>query len=160
MVKKVLHSGNLVKLLSLGGDSSQSFVNLVEPDPSGWFLDIQNPVWAHNVTLRGFLLNKIQSDVCCRRLKPPIETLSGSDFKVPVESKFMTLPSIFLNCRICFVWTQEDLPAFVGWKMNAFRLCLTNSGRLRFYVVRFSDGLTGCLSKCVSEQSQNQFCQS
>ena len=35
VVKKSSHSGNLVKFLSLGGDSSQNLVILVKLDPSG-----------------------------------------------------------------------------------------------------------------------------
>ena len=64
---------------------------LVKSDFSGWFLDIQNPARAHSVTqcARDVSLKKTQSEVRRRHLKPPIGGLTGSNFKVSVESKFM-----------------------------------------------------------------------
>ena len=53
MVKRVSHSGNLVKILSLGGCSSQNLVILAKSEPSGSFLDIENPAQTHSVTPRG-----------------------------------------------------------------------------------------------------------
>ena len=51
----------------------------------------------------GVFLKKIQSEVRRSHLKPPIETLSESKFKVPAESKNMT-------DAVCLVRTQEGLP--------------------------------------------------
>ena len=93
------------------------------------------------------------------QLKPPIETLSEQNFKVSVESKFMTLLAIFLNSGICLVCTQEGLPGPFGWKMKAFGLCLPHRGSTKLLCFRFSDGFLGFWPKRVSEHSQTQFYQ-
>ena len=93
------------------------------------------------------------------QLKPPIETLSEPDFKVSVESKFMTPAGIFLNRGICFVCTQEGLSGPFGWKLKAFGICLPYRGSTKLLCFHFSDGFSGFWPKRVSEHSQTQFYQ-
>ena len=93
------------------------------------------------------------------QLKPPNETLSEPNFKVSVESKFVTPAGNFLNREICLVCTQEGLPGLFGWKMKAFGLCLPYRGSIRLLCFRFSDGFSGFWPKRVSEHSQTQFYQ-
>ena len=94
-----------------------------------------------------------------RHLNHPIGGLSGTNFEVSVESKFMTLPAIFLNGRICLVCTQEGLSDSFGWKMKAFGLWLPYSGSTKVECFRFADGFSGFWPKRVSEHSQTQFYQ-
>ena len=94
-----------------------------------------------------------------RHLKPPIGGLSVKNFKVSVESKFMTPAGNFLTRRICLVRTQENLPDPFGWKMKAFGLCLPYIGSTKVLCFRFSDGFSGFWPKRVSEHSQTQFYQ-
>ena len=97
MVKKVSHPGNLVKFSSLGGDSSQNLVILVKLEPSEYFLNVQNSVWGNSVTPRDVLVAKRQSEVRRRHLKLPMGALSGTNFEVSVESKFMTSAGNFFE---------------------------------------------------------------
>ena len=50
--------GNPVKILSLGGCSSQNLVILAKSEPSGSLMDIKNTAQTHSVTPRGFGLGK------------------------------------------------------------------------------------------------------
>ena len=50
--KKVYIWANWSNFLSQMVYSSQNLVILIKWDPSGWFLDIQNPARAHSVTPR------------------------------------------------------------------------------------------------------------
>ena len=68
MFTKVSHSGSPVKILSLGGCSSQNLVILAKSEPSGSLLDIENAAQAHSVTPRGFL-GKMSSRVRSRHSK-------------------------------------------------------------------------------------------
>ena len=157
MVKKVSHSGNLVTFLSLGRDSSQNLVILVKLEPSGYFLNIQNPARAQNVTPRDVLVAKRQSEVRRTHLKLPMGASSGTNFEFSVESKLMTPAGNFLNHGICLVCTQENLPGPFGWKMKAFGLWLPYSGSTGNLCFQFSDCFSGFWPKCVSEHSQTQF---
>ena len=58
MFRKVPHSGNAVKILSLGGCSSQNLVILARSELSGSLLDTENPAQDHKGTPRGFRLEK------------------------------------------------------------------------------------------------------
>ena len=58
MFTKVSHLGNPVKILSLGGFSSQNLVILAKSEPSESLSDVENVAQAHSVTPRGFFGEK------------------------------------------------------------------------------------------------------
>ena len=132
---------------------------LVKLEPSEYFLNVQNSVWGDGVTPRDVLVAKRQSEVRRRHLKLPMGALSGTNFEVSVESKFMTPAGNFLNRGFCLVCTQEGLPGPFGWKRKAFGLCLPFRRSTKLLCFRFSDGFSGFWPKRVSEHSQTQFYQ-
>ena len=86
MLSKRIYTGaNWSHFLSQSTYSSQTLSILVNSDPSGGFLDFQNPARAPSVTPRDVCNEQIQSEVRRRHLKPPIGALAETNFKYSVE---------------------------------------------------------------------------
>ena len=148
---KVSHSGNPVKILSLGGCSSQNLVILAKSEPSGLLLDIENAAQAHSVTPRCFFLEKCSPECVAGTQNSWIGLFRIKFQSLRGVQSLWPLPAIFLNRGICLVCTQEDLLGPFGWKMKAFGLCLPYSGStevlcFRFFVTVFRNfGQNACL---------------
>ena len=86
MFTKVSHSGNPVKIFSLGGCFAQNLVILAKSEPSGSLLDIENAAQAHSVSPRGFFgKNVVQS--ASQAFETAELGFLGSNFKVSEESE-------------------------------------------------------------------------